>query len=84
MNKQKPNLWLIISILLIIVTALLSAMIISKMSYSAGYEDGKNGIITMLQIQRQTGNPIITMNNNEMNKELKRFVYFLNSWNYKK
>ena len=82
MNKQKINIWKVIGIILIVLTALLLVTLVSKVSYSAGYEDGKDGIIQLMKIQYETKNPIITLNSNEMNKELKDFVYFLTTWNY--
>jgi len=77
--ESKPiNIWMIITIVLIVLVSLLSAMIISRMSYSAGYEDGQQGIIKMLQTQYQTEKQITNMNTSEMNQEVKSFVYFLN------
>ena len=78
------NIWKVISIILIIVLIFLSFSYVSKVSYSAGYEDGKSGIIKLMQTQYKTGNQIITLGNERLNSQMKELVYFLNTWNYKK
>lgn len=77
-EEKKINIWMIVGIILIVLTAFLSAMIISKMSYSAGYEDGQQGIIKIMQTSYQSSRQVMTMDSNQISKEVKAFVYFLN------
>ena len=69
------NGWKVVGIILMIVFFMLSIYTVAKMSYSVGYEDGQSGIITMLQIQRQTGNQIITLPT--INQEKTRQIVYL-------
>ena len=59
-----------------IVFFILSIYTVAKMSYSVGYEDGENGIITILQIQHQTGNQIYTLPTTSQDKT-KQIVYLI-------
>ena len=70
------NVWKITSLILLIVIFMLSIYIVAKMSYSVGYDDGKTGIISLMQIQYQTGNQIFTLPTQNQDKT-RQIVYFI-------
>jgi len=71
------NGWKVIGVFLIIVFFMLSIYTVAKMSYSVGYEDGKNGIIKLTQIARGTKKPIINLEKNANPETTKQIVYFI-------
>jgi len=70
------NIWKVLGIILIIVFFMLSIYTVAKMSYSVGYEDGKDGLIKIMQIQKQTGNQIYTLPTQNQDKT-RQIVYFI-------
>jgi len=70
------NGWKVLGIILIIVFFMLSIYTVAKMSYSVGYEDGKDGLIKITQIQKQTGNQIYTLPTQNQDKT-REIVYFI-------
>lgn len=69
-----------ISIILFLVFLILGTYTLTKMAYSVGYEDGENGIISLLQIQQQTGGQIYTLPTQSQDTTRKIIYFILNGF----
>ena len=67
--------WKVATILLIIFITLILFAAAIKISYSVGYEDGKSGIMTLIQNSYETQKQITQIPINENNKYFKEIVY---------
>ena len=71
------NIWKGIAIILFIVFIILSIYTFAKMAYSVGYEDGENGIISLMKISKESKNPITSLSDSSNPELTKKIIYFI-------